>query len=79
MSTKRLGIQLRPGAEPRADAWVGEGTPPAPPLAAAPPPAVKRLTIDLPAPLHRRLKIKAATEGVQMVDLVRQWIETGCS
>ena len=78
MSMKRLGIQLRPGAEPHADAWVGEGAPPAPPAAAAPR-AVKRLTIDLPAPLHRRLKIKAASEGVQMVDLVRQWIETGCA
>lgn len=78
MSTKRLGIQLRPGAEPRADAWVGEGTITPPPAATAPR-TIKRLTIDLPAPLHRRLKIKAATEGVQMVDLVRQWIETGCS
>ena len=73
MSTKRVGIPLRPGA----DAWVGEGTVTPPPATA--PRAVKRLTIDLPAPLRRRLKIKAASEGVQMVDLVRQWIETGCS
>ena len=73
MSTKRLGIHLKPGA----DAWVSEASPAAPEVA-SPPRAVKRLTIDLPAPLHRRLKIKAASEGVQMVDLVRQWIETGC-
>ena len=74
MSTKRLGIPLRPGA----DAWVGAGTVTSPPAPEAPR-TVKRLTIDLPAPLHRRLKIKAASEGVQMVDLVRQWIETGCA
>jgi hypothetical protein len=35
----------------------------------------KRLTIDLPADLHRRFKIRAATDGTSMVDLVRDWIE----
>jgi hypothetical protein len=40
--------------------------------------SLKRLTIDIPARLHRELKMKAAAEGVKMVDLLRQWIEEKC-
>jgi len=39
--------------------------------------AMKRLTIDIPADLHRRLKVMAAGRGVSMVDLLRRWIERG--
>lgn len=39
--------------------------------------AMKRLTIDIPADLHRRLKLLAAGQGVNMADLVRGWIERG--
>ena len=67
------------------DAWVS-GTPSAPAPAPAPaareaveasPPAAKpaRLTIDLPADLHRRFKTAAAANGVVMVDVVREAIE----
>jgi len=35
---------------------------------------INRLTLDLPANLHRDLKVKAAQEGVSMRDLVEQWI-----
>lgn len=34
-----------------------------------------RITVDLEPDLHRRLKIKAAMEGVRMADLVREWID----
>jgi hypothetical protein len=32
----------------------------------------KRLTIDISAPLHKALKIKAVTDGVTMAEIVRQ-------
>jgi len=34
-----------------------------------------RITVDLDAELHRRLKIKAAMEGKRLADLVREWTE----
>lgn len=34
-----------------------------------------RITVDLNADLHRRLKVRAAMEGVRMADLVRRWME----
>ncbi|MCP4903060.1 MAG: hypothetical protein GY906_39350 [bacterium] len=37
--------------------------------------ATKRLTIDVSVELHRKLKVRAAEEGVRMADLVRQWIQ----
>jgi predicted HicB family RNase H-like nuclease len=39
--------------------------------------SIKRLTIDIPKDLHRRLKLLAAGQGVNMADLVRGWIEEG--
>lgn len=36
---------------------------------------MKRLTIDVPESLHRKLKLKSVSEGVTMADMVRQWIE----
>jgi hypothetical protein len=41
--------------------------------------AMKRLTIDVPLDLHRKLKVKAAMEGVKMADLVRDWIKERCA
>lgn len=35
----------------------------------------KRLTIDVPADLHRRAKAGAASEGVFIADLVRDFLE----
>lgn len=32
----------------------------------------KRLTIDIPAQLHKTLKIQAVTDGVTMAEIVRQ-------
>jgi predicted HicB family RNase H-like nuclease len=32
----------------------------------------KRLTIDIPARLHKQLKIQAVTDGVTMAEIVRQ-------
>jgi len=77
MTGKRVPIGLRPGAEKSVDDWVTESrVPNTPPASDAP--VMKRLTIDVPEDLHRRLKVKAATEGAKMADLVRAWITERC-
>ncbi len=80
MNAKRVDIGLEPGARKSAEEWV---TQPSPSVAQvdtqAPKAVMKRLTIDVPENLHRRLKVKAASDGVKMADLVRHWIEEGCS
>jgi hypothetical protein len=79
MSGKRVAIGLKPGTTRQADEWVARSVPAPGAVEEGPPPAVlKRLTIDVSEDLHRRLKVKAAQEGVRMADLVRRWIEDGC-
>lgn len=75
MTRKKVAISLRPGFEKAAEGWVHE---PLPVTASSPPEKLKRLTIDIPERLHRELKVKAAGEGVKMVDLLREWIEERC-
>jgi hypothetical protein len=41
----------------------------------AEPGPIKRLTLDIPESLHRRLKVCAAREGTTMLQLVQAWIE----
>lgn len=36
---------------------------------------MKRLTIDIPPDIHRKLKAKAALEGTTIVDMVRPYLE----
>ena len=40
---------------------------------------VKRLTIEIPAQLHARVKSKCALDGVKMKDLVRTLLEQECA
>ena len=69
---KNVSIGTRPSAAGKTtdpESWVqdrgaGQGAP-----AAKPP--VKRLTIDLPAELHAKLKAQCAMRGVKMVDEIR--------
>lgn len=51
------------------DAFVGVA------LAETPPPKMKRLTIDLPPSLHRRVKVGCAVRGIEIATLLRQWLE----
>lgn len=37
---------------------------------------MKRLTIDVPESLHRRVKVQCATQGVKIADEVRRLLET---
>ena len=66
--SKKVSIAPRPSAR-QADEWVS-----APAKATAPAPAgeMKRLTIDIPAALHRRVKAACAAEGLKMAEVVRE-------
>lgn len=74
--SKKVSFGSRPtgGGKPAdADSWVanreaGEGA-----IVAKPP--MKRLTIDLPADVHARLKAQCAMRGVKMVDEIRAILE----
>ena len=39
------------------------------------PEKIKRLTLDIPESLHKAIKLKATTEGITMVDLLRELLE----
>ena len=68
--TKRVDIGTRPTARhaepaPDANAWVANQEP-------SKPERIKRLTIDLPESLHRRIKIACVIEDVTIVEVVRE-------
>lgn len=79
----------RPSAE-EVDKWIegqnsGAGEPSvstAAPVPAAPekpkvpPQAMKRLTIDIPDSLHRRVKSRCGQDGLRMADVIRELLET---
>jgi hypothetical protein len=68
--SKKVSITPRPSTR-QADAWVNAETAPAAP-APAPVEDMKRLTIDIPASLHRKVKAACATKGMKMADVVRE-------
>ena len=66
---KRVEIGAKPtnqSTSMQADAWVEN-------RAASDPPeeAIKRLTLDIPESLHRRLKVQCAMHGTNMVKEIR--------
>ena len=69
MTKKHVPFGAKPTAakaeSPKADAWVQS-------RAAEP---MKRLTIDVPASLHGRIKAQCAMRGVKMADEVRALLE----
>ena len=75
---KKVAIGGKPSRATEAtavDAWVAN-TPPAAaeaPEATAEP--MKRLTIDVPASLHSRIKVQCAQEGQKMADVIRALLE----
>lgn len=67
--SKKIAFGVKPGAtrpDPtQADDWVNRRDPE----------AMKRLTIDVPASLHARIKSQCALRGVKMADEVRELLE----
>lgn len=66
---KKITITAKPAPKPKstADDWVQQRT--------AVEEKIKRLTIDLPASLHTRVKSQCVLRGTTMVELVRDFLE----
>jgi hypothetical protein len=71
--TKKIAFRRPSSATTSPDAWVAAGAETEGSTAIAPPveEVMKRLTIDLPLGLHRRVKRGCADRGVKMADVVR--------
>jgi len=69
---KRVTIKARPntgqGSEP-AEKWITSRDVPGGEE------EMKRLTIDVPARLHRRIKAQCASRGLKMADEIRELLE----
>lgn len=71
MSSKKVSIGSKPSARKTADdttvdTWVGSRSQETPKV------PMKRLTIDIPAELHAKLKADCALRGRKMADEVRE-------
>ncbi len=67
--SKKVSFGARPSTTakpPAADAWVAERA--ASPVSAP----MKRLTLDIPADLHRAIKTACASRGTKIVDELRE-------
>lgn len=71
MSGKKVSIGAKPTAKPNPDAWVESRQVVDEPLT-APVEEIKRLTIDIPASLHRAIKSQCAGRGSKIADEVRE-------
>ena len=75
MATKKVSFGAKPKSSPSApdvDTWVQQQT-----VSDNSSEPMKRLTIDIPGDMHKRLKITAASQNKGMADLVREWIRQG--
>jgi 6-phosphogluconolactonase/glucosamine-6-phosphate isomerase/deaminase len=70
--SKKISMTARPQLKPEADKWVDNRSVPKPQVPDVP---MKRLTIDIPAELHTRLKVICASRGKRMADVLRKLIE----
>lgn len=74
--TKKVSFGAKPqgtGKTLDADTWVSGTTQGELPKAEAEP--MKRLTIDVPASLHRRIKVQCAAREVKIADEVRKLLD----
>ncbi len=83
---KQVAFGGKPKKQPDIENWVDNREVPQPEVEAAiamsevePTPKeskLKRLTLDIPDELHRKIKGKAVAEGVTMVEMLRKLLET---
>jgi predicted DNA binding CopG/RHH family protein len=76
MPAKKVAMGTKPGrtATPaNVDDWVQ--TEPTKSTAVAAPTKMKRLTLDIPEPLHKAIKTRSVQEGVAMVDMLRELLD----
>ena len=71
MPAKKVKIASKPVEKPASvDQWVDSRE-----ISSSPPVKMKRLTLDIPSPLHRAIKMKAVEQGVAMAELLRELLE----
>jgi hypothetical protein len=56
--------------ETNAEEWIQSGQ-----ANAGETPSLKRLTLDIPADLHKRIKTRCAINGTKMVEEIRELLE----
>jgi len=66
---KKVSFGMQPAAKPAAtpDQWVESRS--------VEEEKIKRLTIDLPESLHKRVKMECASRGTKMADEIRKLLE----
>lgn len=70
--SKKVAFGPKPAIhKPDADKWVGERA-----IPQAQAEDMKRLTIDIPKTLHRRIKTTCAGRGTKMADEIRSMLES---
>ena len=74
MATKKVAIKKKPTAV-QADEWVEERKAEPQTKTKEVPEELRRFTIDISEQLHRKIKAKAAMEGVTMAKMLRQILE----
>jgi len=67
MKKVSFGSKPTPGQRAAADDWVMDRD--------RPDETLKRLTIDIPLSLHRRVKTQCAMENLRMADVVRDFLQ----
>jgi predicted DNA binding CopG/RHH family protein len=74
MASKKVSMGAKQPAN--LDTWV-QKEPAAKPAEAPAKPAekLKRLTLDIPEPLHKAIKTRSVQEGVTMVDMLRDLLD----
>lgn len=73
---KKISFGARPPATTTItpDDWVADTVSPTVEAAPEPPEKIKRLTIDIPLSLHRRVKTGCAREELVIADVVRDFL-----
>lgn len=69
---KRVGIGVRPPANPHAEAWVRQGEAGALQKGDI---YTARLTLDITPAMRARIKVSAFTQGVTVAELLRELLE----
>jgi predicted DNA binding CopG/RHH family protein len=86
---KEVSFSAKPKIKVNVDNWVENRevlTPETNPQLAAPEetpamnehsqPKIKRLTLDISETLHKKIKVKAVIEGISMVEMLRELLES---
>lgn len=72
MSTKTIAFKTPVPLPKPAEAWVGAQEVSPEPKANKVEGPTKRLTVDIPEDLHRRIKVDCAGQGTQISDVIRE-------